>query len=211
MIIYGTTGIKSVVKRGDFYCPNCNILHNYKHRKVVKWATLYFIPIFPMERVGEYIECQKCFGTWETTVLSFDPLWEQKLMINYHNAFITSLYAVVKSKGYIDPEKKQQALTEFSQFVGKQISMEQLDESFKQIPDDPKDLENIMSLVTGHLNETGNSIILKSAIRVAGSNGGFADSDISLISKIAEQLNISEDEFRKILAEVKSEKQNATI
>ncbi|WP_407933304.1 zinc-ribbon domain-containing protein [Galbibacter pacificus] len=64
MIIFGTRGIKSTIKSGDFNCPRCDTSKPYRHRKVTKFFTLYFIPIIPLGSAGEYVECNHCKGTF---------------------------------------------------------------------------------------------------------------------------------------------------
>ena len=55
MIIFGTTGITSTKAKGNFTCPQCANNRLYKHRKVTRFFTLYFIPLIPLGSVGEYV------------------------------------------------------------------------------------------------------------------------------------------------------------
>src|SRR4051794_17906197 len=68
MIIWGWTTKNRIVEYGKFYCPRCLREADYGHRRVQQFFTLYFIPIFPTNTLGEYIECQQCGGNFETTV-----------------------------------------------------------------------------------------------------------------------------------------------
>ncbi|MFT4601809.1 MAG: putative tellurite resistance protein B-like protein [Arenicella sp.] len=72
-IIFGTRGIRSTVKAGTFFCPQCVSEKNYKHKKVTKFFTLYFIPLIPLGNKGEYIECQTCRNTYVERVLEMRP------------------------------------------------------------------------------------------------------------------------------------------
>ena len=69
MIFFGTRGVTSTVKEGDFHCPQCNNSQKFRHRKVRKFFTLYFIPLIPLESAGEYVECRNCKGTFIPRVL----------------------------------------------------------------------------------------------------------------------------------------------
>jgi hypothetical protein len=42
----------------------------YTHKAVRNWFTLYFVPVIPMGRRGEYVECSSCGGTYGVEVLS---------------------------------------------------------------------------------------------------------------------------------------------
>ncbi len=69
MIIWGSKGKTKTIGTGTFYCPNCRSTRQFKHEKVGKYFTLYFIPLFQTEKLGEYIECQVCLMTFKPEVL----------------------------------------------------------------------------------------------------------------------------------------------
>jgi len=71
MIIWGSKGKKKSMGKGQFLCPRCRCLRPYEHKKVAKYFTLYFIPLFETENLGEYIECQVCGSTWKPEVLEY--------------------------------------------------------------------------------------------------------------------------------------------
>ena len=72
-IIFGTRGIRSTVKEGRFYCPQCDGEVPYKHKKVTQFFTLYFIPLIPLGNKGEYVECQSCKNTYIERILEMRP------------------------------------------------------------------------------------------------------------------------------------------
>jgi len=69
LIIFGSRAITSEQARGEFLCPRCGPGQSYVHKSVRRFFTLYFIPLIPLNRVGEYIECQTCAGTFKVEVL----------------------------------------------------------------------------------------------------------------------------------------------
>jgi hypothetical protein len=69
LIIYGTRGVRYKYKQGQFFCPACHAQQAYVHRRVRRFFTLYFIPLIPLTLAGEYIECQRCTGTFKLEVL----------------------------------------------------------------------------------------------------------------------------------------------
>jgi tellurite resistance protein len=69
VIIFGTRGVKMSAGTGTFFCPGCASQQSYTHRKVRRFFTLYFIPIIPLDVVGEFVECGNCRATWKPTVL----------------------------------------------------------------------------------------------------------------------------------------------
>jgi len=60
LIIFGRRSRTSVVAQGDFSCPSCQSGRPYRHVVVKRWFTLYFIPVIPLGKTGEYVECTVC-------------------------------------------------------------------------------------------------------------------------------------------------------
>lgn len=82
MIIFGTRSVESTIGNGFFYCPRCNTQRTYRLIGVNRWFTLYFIPVIPMGRIGRYVECDSCAGTFAEEVLGMhaggsDPIYAQ--------------------------------------------------------------------------------------------------------------------------------------
>ena len=53
----------------EFFCPQCGPGSTFKWRRIRRFFTLYFIPLIPLDKLGEYIECQGCNGTYDIQVL----------------------------------------------------------------------------------------------------------------------------------------------
>ncbi|MFT5820175.1 MAG: putative tellurite resistance protein B-like protein [Crocinitomix sp.] len=68
-IIFGTRGVRSTMQEGQFHCPQCDGQTRFKHKKVTKFFTLYFIPLIPLGNKGTYVECQSCRNTYVDRIL----------------------------------------------------------------------------------------------------------------------------------------------
>lgn len=79
MIIWGSKGKTKIIGQGNFYCPRCGTTRSYEHHQVGKYFTLYFIPLFQTQKLGEYIECKFCYTPFETSVLEYDHELNQKI------------------------------------------------------------------------------------------------------------------------------------
>lgn len=73
MIIFGTRVRHTTLSSGQFYCPNCKTQRNYELRRARNYFALYFIPIIPMNTVGEYVACQTCGTNFKPDVLKMPP------------------------------------------------------------------------------------------------------------------------------------------
>jgi rubredoxin len=70
MIIYGYRNREFEMGTGNFYCPKCETQRPYKFKKVTRYFTLFFIPLFPLGTVSQYVECSVCGRTYKPEVLS---------------------------------------------------------------------------------------------------------------------------------------------
>jgi hypothetical protein len=68
MIIFGTRVRHKTIGEGEFFCPKCQATSRYIHKQAIRSFTLYFIPLFPIQRLGEFIECQGCGITFKPEI-----------------------------------------------------------------------------------------------------------------------------------------------
>jgi len=83
MIIWGSKGRIKTIAEGQFLCPRCRAVKPYIHKQIGKYFTLYFIPLFQTENVGEYLECQSCFTTFDPKVLNSRHLIEEEIRMEH--------------------------------------------------------------------------------------------------------------------------------
>lgn len=69
MIIYGYRNREIELGTGQFHCAKCEIQRPYRHKKIVRYFTLFFIPLFPLGKLSEYVECQVCGRTYQPEIL----------------------------------------------------------------------------------------------------------------------------------------------
>lgn len=73
MIIWGSSGREVHVGEGQFHCPQCDGTQPFFHKRIARYFTLYFIPLFPIANYGEHIQCGSCGGQYEMDVLNYRP------------------------------------------------------------------------------------------------------------------------------------------
>jgi hypothetical protein len=56
--------------QGMFYCRRCGGDREYRHRAGRRWFTVFFLPVIPLNQVGEHVQCTTCRTRYVTDVLS---------------------------------------------------------------------------------------------------------------------------------------------
>ena len=70
LIILGLRVFYRTIAQGAFHCRRCGGDRPYRHRSGRRWLTLFFVPMIPLNSVGEHIQCTTCRARYVTDVLS---------------------------------------------------------------------------------------------------------------------------------------------
>ena len=90
MIIWGSMGRETPVSTGRFHCPQCNGQESYDHVRIQRFFTLYFIPLFPMATLGEFVRCVGCKMAFKPEVLDLAPPNEMQRLVDSIDADLQS-------------------------------------------------------------------------------------------------------------------------
>ena len=210
MIIFGTRGVKSTMKEGQFLCPQCAKEKSYKHRKVTRFFTLYFIPLIPMGKIGEYVECQTCRGTFVSRVLDYDKQkLDAKFQSEYEKAMKHSMVLMMLADGEIDESEMLMVQQIINKFGHHEVSLPELENYVEQVQQQSEDIATYLRRVAPSLNEHGKEIIIKCALSVAAADGHFDPAEKALIVKMAGILEMSSSHLKGILSEMLPQKEEA--
>src|SRR6185503_8857843 len=113
----------STRQKGVFHCPRCGPERPFAHKVVQRYFTLYFIPLIPMGKAGEYVECTQCSGTFGVEALHYDPAVARQKTIDHIKHL---LYAVVTSAGPLTETRVAKLLDTLGRIAGLQGEPEDL-------------------------------------------------------------------------------------
>ncbi len=69
LIIFGLRVFYRTIAQGTFHCRRCGGDRQYRLRAGRRWFTLFFLPIIPLNSVGEHVQCTTCRTRYVTDVL----------------------------------------------------------------------------------------------------------------------------------------------
>ena len=70
LIIFGLRVFYRTIAQGTFFCRRCGGDRQYRHRAGRRWFTLFFLPVIPLNSVGEHVQCTTCRTRYVTDALS---------------------------------------------------------------------------------------------------------------------------------------------
>ncbi len=200
-ILFGTRGITSTADEGTFHCPECEGKQDYKLKRVRRFFTLFFIPLIPLDKLGEYVECNNCGSTYNTKILNYDPEAEAKAL--YAQYFEVSKLVMIKmmlADGEIDEKEIAQMQNHikelFDVYVDRASIGEEI-ENVKQLENVDKTIDNMVS----QLNINDKEKIMQAALAIAFADGNFDEDERNEISALGQSLALSPAHVKGLIAE----------
>lgn len=203
LIIYGTRGIKSTKERGQFHCPQCEAQSEYRLRSVRRFFTLYFIPLIPLDKQGEFVSCSTCKGDFQPAVLNYRPdTGNTEFLNNYEVAIKHSMVRTLLADGSRHQAQIDKAHEIINNFGHNDITKPEMESYVTNIERMPGSLQESMSKVNTQMNDHGKEMVIRAAFSVASANGPIEPSEISVMQEIASAMNMEEDHMKRVMAEM---------
>jgi tellurite resistance protein len=203
LIIFGTRGVTTTEARGEFHCPSCERKRPYEHKRVRRFFTLYFIPIIPLDTLGEYVECQRCRDTFAPAVLSFDPeAEERKVEAEFRAAVKRVMVMMMLADGEIAGDEVETIRTIYGKIAKTEISKDDVDREVAAARDDARSLKQYVASTIGTLNDAGKEVVVKAAFFVAAADGKITDEETTLLAELAGALEMSPSHFKGVVDEL---------
>ncbi|MFO0958463.1 MAG: TerB family tellurite resistance protein [Isosphaeraceae bacterium] len=203
MIIFGTRGVTLKTGSGEFHCPQCQATRPYTYRTMRRFFTLYFIPLIPLDKLGEYVECGQCKGTFRPEILHHDPEAERNQAREEfadHIKRVGILTAIVD--GDIEDEEAEAILDIYDKLGGRPLTPPDLRTEMNQARAAQASASGYVQRFSGMLNEHGKELVIKAALRVALADGPLNVQEEQLMDDLAASLNMTQAHFRGIMAEM---------
>ena len=70
LIIFGLRVLYRTLGQGVFHCRRCGGDRHYRLRSGRRWFTLFFLPVIPLNKLGEHVQCTTCRTRYVADVLS---------------------------------------------------------------------------------------------------------------------------------------------
>lgn len=201
-IIFGTRGITSRVDSGSFHCPACGP-QTFVRKQVRRFFTLYFIPVLPLDRVGEYVECHGCRGTFEIAVLSFDPAAERRRQdARLRDAVRRVMVEMMLADGNVDDAEVEAIRNVHGRVLGAEISREDVLRDARVAREDGRGIAAALRPLAGSLTDAGKEMVLRAAMCVAAADGRMDDAERARLAEVALSLGMSREHVHGVVQQL---------
>jgi len=191
MIIFGTRGVTSSTGSGTFFCPRCRAETPYSQKRVRRFFTLYFIPLIPMDQLGEYVECGRCRGTYALEVLDYDPGAAEDLKIEFRRAVLRVMVTVMLADGRIHEQEEQAVRRIHGKLTGSELSDQQLQREIQDARQRQGSVADLLSPVADVLNDNGKEMLFRAAYLVAQADDDIPPEESKLVAEVGASLGMT--------------------
>jgi hypothetical protein len=187
LIIWGLRVFYRTIGQGVFHCRKCGGDRQYRLRSGRRFFTLFFIPIIPLNKVGEHVQCLTCRTRYHTNALAA-PTAEQ-MQAALPAGMRAAASAMLRSGDPGSPPARRKAV-------------EAITGSGAQGYDDAaleRDLSQPFEYVTPALNQVGQQLAIQAkewflaeVVRVGMADGPLSDSERQAAQGVAADLGMTQ-------------------
>ena len=196
LVIFGWRSRAHTIGTGQFFCPREGGDRSYEHKEARRWFTLFFIPIIPLNRLGDYVECTSCQSTYYTTVLNAPTGAAIEDVMTQAIRYVA--VALTVADGHVDPEERRVATEVVRQFASVEYSAADFDDDLREL--DPARLVDNLEELGSILNDHGKEAVIAASMRLAASDGSVDASELEVIEQIGKALAMTDAHVRGVIA-----------
>jgi len=80
-IIWGLRVVYRTLGKGVFFCRRCGGDRTYRHRVGRRFITVFFLPLLPLTRTGQHVQCLSCKTRYVTEVLKLPTTVQMQVAV----------------------------------------------------------------------------------------------------------------------------------
>jgi hypothetical protein len=186
LILWGLRVIYHTVGEGVFHCRKCGGDRQYRHRAGRRFFTLFFIPVIPLNKTGELVQCTSCRTRYVMDVLSL-PTAEQ-MQTALPAGMRAAATAVLRSGDPASPAARQRAVAVITGAGAQGYTDADLD------PDLARPAEAVrgaLGQVARQLTPDAREWFLAEIVRVALADAPLTDPERQTIQAVAADLGMT--------------------
>jgi len=187
LILFGMRVFYRTVAQGTFYCRKCGGDRQYRHRVGRRWFTLFFIPVIPLNKVGEHVQCQTCKTRYVPDVLSRPTTTQMQQALSV--GMRTAAVAMLRSGDPASPVARQRAVSLIVGAGGQGYDEAALDRDLAQAPGAGAPA---LAQVGAQLTIQAREWYLADVIRIGMADGPLTDPERAAVQAIGLDLGMTQ-------------------
>lgn len=200
MIVIGTTNLTMKRGTGSFYCPTCSAQSPYTRKLVRQFLTIYFIPLIPLNKVREYLECGTCRGEFSPEAADLDAHSVQEAQRAAAYELMRRILVLIVGADAIVTEDELAVVRQFTQqFLQEDVSVPELLGELDRVRDSGIEIESFILHLAEQLPDEYRELLIRYAFLAASAEGSLSASRADLLMSMPALLGVTEAQFRRVV------------
>jgi hypothetical protein len=194
LIFFGLRVFYRTAGHGTFHCQRCGGDRGYRHKVGRRWFTLFFIPVIPLNKAGQHVQCAVCGTRYRMDVLSLptSAQMQQALPAGTRAAAI----AMLRAGGRNSTPARRRAIDAVRGAGLADYDEQALDADLSEAA---MDLDGPLSRLTLQLAIPATEWFLADVVRIGLADGMLSDEERQAAREIAAQLGMTPAQARGVI------------
>jgi hypothetical protein len=195
LILWGLSVIYRTLGRGVFFCRRCGGDREYRHRGGRRYVTVFFIPLVPLMKTGEHVQCLTCKTRYVTEVLKLPTTVDMQLALV---AGMRAMVAIILRAGDpASPLARRRALDAVTGTGDKSYDEDTLEADLTESVDTARPK---VSTLGAQLQIEAREWCLAEAIRIAMADGPLSAAERAAAEHLAAALGMTQAQAIGVIA-----------
>ena len=187
LLIWGFRVFYHTVGQGVFHCRKCGGDREYRHRAGRRFCTLFFIPIIPLAKAGEHVQCTTCRTRYVLDVLSLPTAAQMQAALPV--GMRAAVTAMLRAGGPSSPAARHRAVAAIQGVGAQGYADADLDPDVAQPAEATR---SALSQVARQLTPDAKEWFLAETVRVGMADGPLTEQERQAAQAIAMDLGMTQ-------------------
>ncbi len=195
LIFFGLRVFYRTAGHGTFHCQRCGGDRGYRHKVGRRWFTLFFIPVIPINRAGQHVQCAVCGTRYRMDVLSLPTSAQMQRALPAGTR--AAAIAMLRAGGRSGSPARRRAIDAVKGAGLADYDDAALDADLSQAD---MDLNGPLSRLARQLAVPATEWFLAEVVRIGLADGMLSDEERQAAREIAAQLGMTPAQARGVIA-----------
>jgi hypothetical protein len=197
MILIGTMNITRTCDDGDFYCPTCGSVRQYKLKSRRPFLTLYLIPTVPIGGVEYFVRCLGCKSHWDPAILvANEQTHREQQELRFGTEAFRAAVLVAMSEDQVSEEQIEILMRISSRLLEEPISREDLGYLVSSAHRNQITAANYVRSVCSGWSTEQRQFALQAMFVAATSSGGLDEPKLRLLASLRDVMDLTDAEYQ---------------
>jgi hypothetical protein len=195
LIIWGLRVFYRTIGQGVFHCGRCGGDRQYRLRSGRRFFTLFFIPVIPLTKTGEHVQCLACKTRYQASVLTLPTAGQMQAALPAGMRAAAS--AILRAGDPGSPPARRRAIAAISGAGAPNYGEAALDSDLAQPPE----------YIAPALNQVGSQLavqarewFLAEVVRIGMADGPLTDTERQAAQAVAAGLGMTQAQAYGVIA-----------